>query len=107
MGKVALAGLLALGMGCVNADFDDEFEETTEIAPVALEAINVQFEQISWQSGIGGDDWLNKLPDQAPGVCECTGHACMEDWVDSNLGCDLCVAVRCPGVQTEHVCVSC
>ena len=107
-GGLAIAGVLALALGCVSADFESEdLEESTAASPVAMEAINLQYEQITWQSGIGGDSWLNKLPDQAPNVCECTGQACMEDWVDSNLGCDLCVAVRCPGVAPEHICVSC
>jgi hypothetical protein len=107
-GGLVIAGVLALAMGCVHADFESEYVDETEPgSAVAMEVINVQVEQIAWDWGMEGEGWRNKLPDQEPGVCECTGHACMEDWVDSNLGCDLCVAVECPGVGTEHVCVSC
>jgi hypothetical protein len=105
---VAVAGVLVLAMGCVNADFEGDVEEaSTKHSTVQLEARSVQFEQISWQSGIGGDAWRNKLPDQSVNVCECSGLACQEEWVDSNFGCDICVTIQCASLAPEHVCVSC
>jgi hypothetical protein len=104
MGWMVAASLL-LGGGCTVEAIELEDDKPV---PSALESLEASFEQISWQEGrFGAEDWRNKLPDPPMGPCECTGDSCAEEWVDSEFGCDVCVAIRCPGEAPEHVCVSC
>lgn len=104
MGWIVVVSLV-LGGGCAVDPIELRDDEPV---PSALETMEASFEHISWQHGqLDADGWRNKLPDEPLGPCECTGEDCAEAWVDNEFGCDVCVAIRCPGEAPEHVCVSC
>lgn len=102
---VFVASLLTV-MACAVEPLKKPDDEL--VTPVALESLETRFEQISWQHGLfEADDWRNKLPERSLGPCECTGQSCVEDWVGESFGCNVCVALRCPDQEPEHVCVAC
>lgn len=41
------------------------------------------------------------------GPCSCETAACLQEWADLNLGCDVCVSVVCDGEPGPHVCHAC
>jgi hypothetical protein len=47
------------------------------------------------------------LPQQLDDPCMCTGEACLRDWVDSHIGCDVCAVFVCEGTMGPHACNSC
>ena len=51
-----------------------------------------------------GDDYNTSLPLEDP--CMCEGQQCLTDWIDSNVGCDVCVAFMC-GQNTIGACAVC
>lgn len=105
---MAMAGALVFALGCVNADYEGPApDQPSEQLFMAAETLDLQFEQISWESGPGGGGWLNELPNPAATLCDCTDLSCRQEWVDDNLGCDLCVVVSCSGTGPQHTCVPC
>ncbi len=50
-----------------------------------------------WGSGLPGDN----------GPCSCDGPACVQTWVDQNLGCDICAVFVCDGSPNVHACSHC
>ena len=102
-GIVVVAGTLSLAGACLDAEVGEELPPE----PVLLEALDLNYEQISWDRDLGGDGWRNELPGQPGELCECNGDGCYANWIDTNVGCDVCVVVRCPSQEPQHVCVSC
>lgn len=39
--------------------------------------------------------------------CDCATDACLDSWVDRNLGCDVCVVLYCDEHPAGHVCSDC
>lgn len=39
--------------------------------------------------------------------CDCAGESCRRDWVDANLGCNVCAVFVCDGDNTPHACNAC
>jgi hypothetical protein len=39
--------------------------------------------------------------------CSCEGDKCLEDWVDQNVGCDVCVVFTCGDNYYPHSCHTC
>ena len=67
------------------------------------------FEQIDWQLEIGEmGEWRSQLPGMSGPVnpCQCPGRECLDDWVEHNFGCNVCVSYSC-GEGVNHVCTPC
>lgn len=47
------------------------------------------------------------LPQQLDDPCLCTGADCLRDWVDANVGCDVCAVFVCGGDVNPHACNAC
>jgi hypothetical protein len=39
--------------------------------------------------------------------CQCNSQACVDSWVDDNLGCNVCISLYCDGEPGGHVCAQC
>lgn len=51
-----------------------------------------------------GDNYTDTLALEDP--CLCQGQSCLRDWIDENIGCDVCVAFMC-GEATLGACAVC
>jgi hypothetical protein len=51
-----------------------------------------------------GDNYTDTLALEDP--CLCQGQSCLQDWIDDNIGCDVCVAFMC-GETTLGACAVC
>lgn len=50
--------------------------------------------------------WPDHRPRSEYDPCACHTPACLQEWVDSNLGCDVCAVVVC-GDDISHICNLC
>jgi hypothetical protein len=39
--------------------------------------------------------------------CQCNSQACVDSWVDENLGCNVCISLYCDGQPSGHICSQC
>jgi hypothetical protein len=67
------------------------------------------FEKVRWEerSMIKANDWRSELPDEPNDPCACQSDQCVENWIDENLGCDICVAFSCSNLERDHYCIGC
>jgi len=61
------------------------------------ETLDRDMDSIYWADGVD-------QPDVGP--CACDGPTCVQNWVDANLGCNLCAVFVCEGPNV-HACNNC
>ena len=50
---------------------------------------------------------LTALPSGTPDACACTTEDCVANWIDDNLGCDICVLFTCGDEPFAAGCNAC
>lgn len=108
MGTIAswvAAVAIAVGAGCVMQDGTDdgvriEVDSTELRSDLAYVALSPKPSLM----GLGGAQPAGELPEDP---CDCGTPACLHDWLELNVGCDVCLTFVCAGEPSAHVCVAC
>lgn len=114
---VVMAAFL-VGTGCVGADqgeMQGDGAASIQITPdrhyptpPAMEAFLVESDgpDDRVRSPLGDRQmWPHPLLVEDP--CDCATEACIDTWVDHNLGCNVCVVLYCDGHPSGHACSDC
>lgn len=104
-------GFVVLGLvllsGCLAEQGHSEYEESLAVPRMTyqthFETIFVAPTAVEHESIIA--PVVVPEPDNDP--CKCTDTDCREEWVVANLGCNVCVSLRCENQEGIHVCTSC
>lgn len=109
---IALAvGMASLGSGCLeSADTDGEALIIRQIPrpdvhEPDLDAYFVGSAKPSRLRGANQMSWLGDINPDNP--CDCQTFGCIDNWAETNLGCDICVTLVCDGSPVSHACHHC
>jgi hypothetical protein len=101
---VASIAFVVAAAGCVDTGDEgprlepDTAELSADLAPYVV--VSPKPSMMSHAAGLPSSG----LPDDP---CDCATPACLHEWVEHNVGCDVCLTFVCDGDQTAHVCASC
>jgi hypothetical protein len=102
---VAAVALAVTGAaGCVAEGDDEGPRIELGTAELSADLAHILVSPKPSMMGLGESAPAAQIPEDP---CDCTTPECLHDWVELNLGCDVCLTFVCDGEPTAHACAAC
>lgn len=102
---VVSIAFLTMMAGCLEAGTDDGPRLEPDTAELSADLASYVVVSPKPSMMTSGDAVPSSGLPEDP--CDCATPECLHDWLQHNIGCDVCLTFVCGGDDIAHVCASC